>query len=359
MSGGVLADLLPEGIRPWIPGELRRPKAPERYTTCDDCAMLVPGADPDAGDAVFRPDTKCCTYHPWLPNFLVGGLLVDPEPALAAGRSRVLAKIEARVGVTPVGIRALPLSEHLYKIGHGVFGRSETLRCPYFAQDTGGCTVWRYREAACATWFCKYAEGEDGHRLWRAVRAFLEELEGALVIHALLELGFEGDRVNAWLPGRSQLGSREVDRRAPAAREYDEMWGPWVGREGELYGRCLEVVRQVDGEQARAMTGARGRLRLDAIRRLGDRIDRGEVPERLRLNPDLGYSPDGDGRALLTTYSPYDPARISQGLFAALHEFDGRRSNQEAQSAIEARHGFRLSPSLVLRLHRQRILVAS
>lgn len=352
-----IADQLPAGIHPWLPPELQRPKAPERHTTCDRCAMLVEGDRP-AGGVVFHPQTKCCTYHPWLPCFLLGGLFSDPDPALDEGRARVRAKIAAREGVTPAGIFPPRLQEHLYRIGgEGVFGRSAALRCPYYVEEIGGCGVWKYREAVCSTWFCKYVEGEDGDLFWRAVRAYLIELEQALVIHALLELGFGGDAVRRCLSRDEPMGPRDYDHQGPTEAEYARIWGDWVGREEELYLRASEVVSQVGSEGAAKLAGARGRARLDAVRHAGDVLDRVEAPDPLRLSSRLGVASDGAGGTIVTTYSSFDPARISERLLSALREFDGRRSNAEALEAIEERHGLRLTPSLLLALHRQRVLV--
>lgn len=354
-----IADMLPDGIHPWLPLELDREKAPEKYTTCDDCAMLVEGEDPDAGAVVFRPESKCCTYHPWLPNFQVGGLLRDPEPGLEQGRERVRAKIAAREGVTPTGIHVPKVREHLYEIGRErIFGLSQALRCPYYREDVGGCGVWKYREAVCSTWFCKYAEGEDGDTFWRAVRDYLVELEEALTLHALLELGFDGASLQRWLKGKERMGPRDYDGEGPGDEEYARIWGRWLGREEELYVKTREIVETITPEAAKELAGVRGRTRLDAVTRAADVLDAGEVPDPVHLSKRLSYATDDTGAAVLTSYSSYDPTRIPQQLFQALGRFDGKRSNAEALQSIESEHGVRLSPGLVLTLYRQRILVA-
>ena len=44
-----------------------------------------------SGDLQFEPSTKCCTFLPELPNFLVGAMLADTDPAAAEGRASVIA----------------------------------------------------------------------------------------------------------------------------------------------------------------------------------------------------------------------------------------------------------------------------
>ena len=60
--------------------------------------MWPPAGTPTGPDLFFHRDTKCCTYLPDLPNFLVGRILEDPDPALAPGRASVERRIDARVG---------------------------------------------------------------------------------------------------------------------------------------------------------------------------------------------------------------------------------------------------------------------
>src|SRR5262249_31693926 len=69
-------------------------------TTCGDCPMLRP----EFGGIAFDPKTKCCTFMPQLPSFNVGTLLLDDDPALAAGRARVRERVEAGEMVTPIGL---------------------------------------------------------------------------------------------------------------------------------------------------------------------------------------------------------------------------------------------------------------
>ena len=57
----------------------------ETKSTCGNCAMAAPAgtviSEKNAGD-FFDPDLKCCTFTPTPPNFLVGRILSDIDPAL-------------------------------------------------------------------------------------------------------------------------------------------------------------------------------------------------------------------------------------------------------------------------------------
>ncbi|HEY8074225.1 MAG TPA: hypothetical protein VIF62_08950, partial [Labilithrix sp.] len=156
-----LRSTLPEILARLVPDELGdRPNVVETRATCGDCAMCDKSAGAGAQVSAFRPDAKCCTYHPTIPNYLVGALLADPSPALEEGRTRVRARIATRMGITPEWVAAPRKASVLHHAARGAsFGRSLVLLCPYFARESGDCTIWKYRESVCTTFFCKYDAG--------------------------------------------------------------------------------------------------------------------------------------------------------------------------------------------------------
>src|SRR6185295_2757976 len=114
-------NLLPEFFEENIPVETR--------ATCSDCAMcLKPGQQAIPGMDYFKPNAKCCSYFPKLPNYLVGGLLSDDNPAMDEGRRRIRQRIQNRIGVTPYAIDSSKKYNVLLKFG-GVksFGRNASL----------------------------------------------------------------------------------------------------------------------------------------------------------------------------------------------------------------------------------------
>ena len=124
------ASPLPSLYAAWIDTLLAGPIPHETEATCDDCAMCAPaGAPADVSDVFFDPRTKCCTYIPTLVNYLVGRLLADEDPAFAAGRATVEARLRAGVAVTPLGLEQTPTFAALYEsTALNSFGRSPSLR---------------------------------------------------------------------------------------------------------------------------------------------------------------------------------------------------------------------------------------
>jgi Fe-S-cluster containining protein len=86
----------------------------------------------------FRPSLKCCTHHPTLPNFLVGGIL-------ASGGEGAALVVEL----------LFPEASRWLKERPSGFGRDETCRCPFLLEE-GRCGIWKHRYSVCATWFCQH-----------------------------------------------------------------------------------------------------------------------------------------------------------------------------------------------------------
>ncbi len=127
-----------------LPGPLfDRPTFDETRSTCDDCAMCANAGQRGVelpGDEYFEPTLKCCTYHPLITNFLIGGLLADESPELDEGKRRIRAKIAARIGITPRGVAPPRMQRVVYNAARERgFGRAPSLLCPYM--DEGRYTV--------------------------------------------------------------------------------------------------------------------------------------------------------------------------------------------------------------------------
>jgi hypothetical protein len=98
-QASTLRDVLPPVYRAFAGDVFDRPPVSEKRATCAACAMCDKGEPSPVPMEYFRPDTKCCTFFPRLPNYLVGAILSDPETT--EGRKRIRARIATRIGVTP------------------------------------------------------------------------------------------------------------------------------------------------------------------------------------------------------------------------------------------------------------------
>ncbi|MFN7131208.1 MAG: hypothetical protein ACK4N5_03945, partial [Myxococcales bacterium] len=246
-----ILDTLPALYRDLLPPFFRSPIPEETKATCAACPMCASGGadrvDPVDGVArTFRPDTKCCTYHPRLPNYLVGALLADSDPALEEGRRRVRAKLASGVGVHPLWLKPPARFTLLYGNGRQFFGRTESLRCPYYDVGGGGCTIWKFRESVCSTFYCRYVAGADGRRFWMSLKSFLALVELQLSRYAVLqllpELVHEAKDKEEILSGPGgPLGADDLDERPLPPKAHAALWGEWSGREEALYRAAFDA----------------------------------------------------------------------------------------------------------------------
>ena len=280
MSISHLTTVLPPLYARWIDGLFAAPIPPETRATCDDCAMCAPEGTPaERSSWYFSPRTKCCTYQPKLPNYLVGRALEDRDFASSAGRATLQKRLQAGVGVTPLGIGSARTFDVLYESGKKGFGRAESLLCPHYLEEGGGrCGVWRHRNSICATWFCKFERGAVGLEFWDRMRNLLMAIERALSVWCVLEAGLDLEALGTVFRADDRPGSREPLTAAdldgvPDPAVARKIWGTWLGREGEFYGLCGRLVEPLEWSDVAAHRRPRrdgsGAPRLARVRRAG------------------------------------------------------------------------------------------
>lgn len=358
-----LLDALPPLYRTLLGAPLDGEAPTERKATCASCAMLeahCPGAPPpvDGRSRFFRPDTKCCTFHPRLPGYLVGGVLEDATPAGAEGRRRMEARVASGVGVAPDWLHPPRTFSVLYDGAHGAFGKARALRCPFYEEAGGGCTVWAHRDAVCSTYYCKYVSGEDGRRMWAAVKELVSLVEIQLTRAALLELAPELlDRVpNGRTAPSGPLGPEDVDGVAPPRAAREALWGPWLGREAELYRACHRFVRGLSPADVEAMLGLDGRIARRAVERALAAATATALPPVLRLDPATTVSWLPDGSVALAGYSPLEALVLPGEAYPLLTRFTGAEPVARVRARLRAELQADLSDEVLLELYRHRVL---
>jgi hypothetical protein len=333
----------------------------EKKATCASCAMLEGscGATARPADGVrrfFRPDTKCCTFHPRLPNYLVGAILASGDPAGAEGRRRVEARLASGVGVAPQWLHPPRRFTLLYESSRQSFGRSIGLRCPYYAVEDGGCTIWAHRDAVCSTWFCKYVAGEDGRRFWTVAKELLSLVEIQLSRLALLELFPEA--LDAPVPPRgAPLAAHEIDDEPPPPDERARAWGRWLGRERELYLRAFEVVRGVDATRLDEILGLDGRIAQRGLERARVAAISTALPAVLRFDAATTVQWCPDGTVALGAYSEHEAVALPAEAYRLLVRFTGDEPVSRVRERLRAEERADLADEVLLELYRHRVLV--
>jgi hypothetical protein len=339
---------LPPLYARWMDAHLGGHIPEETRATCSNCAMAPTRGEP-MGPGQFDPTTKCCTYVPRLPNFLVGAVLADEDPANTPGRATIEGRVIAGVGVTPLGLARPPAWDLVYR--HGVvrsdtaFGRTRSLRCPHFLPD-GRCGIWKHRDGVCATWYCRNDRGAVGFAFWEALGAYLGVLERALAYDAVLAMGLDGPALDHLVDGPPPVDGPALDgRQSLGARR--RIWGHWVEHEREMYVATAARVERMNWSEVRRAAGPLGEAHGLVVVRAWEALVWASTPARLRLTR-LGSVDIGPETTAIVTHRAYDPIEVPSKLLPLLARFDGRPA--EIVRAELAREGAPVDAAVVQRL---------
>ncbi len=338
-----------------LPQLFDQPAPLEKRATCQQCAMCPPESDQieRSSEGFFNPTTKCCTFYPDVPCYSIGALLQDERPAWAEGKRRVREIIASGHGVTPTGIHMPPVYRRHYAHAATLFGHSEQMRCPHYAD--GACSIWEYRESVCATYFCKHDRGADGMQFYKTLRTYLDQLRISLVTHILLELGLSAELVLK--PSPDTVTPEELDGKRAADSFRKSWWGPWLGREEELFRKCYDLLKRLDPQDVPGLGGSplRGALARaqDAYAQMCEPL----IPLRLKKNAQIQVEPGSTGKLIVSAYSRADPTSMSPKVLALLDDFDGTRTTEQINAERKQRLLPTASEGLIRSLYHHRVLL--
>lgn len=316
-------DALPGLQARWLDSILDGPLPDEVEATCGDCAML-------GGDGLrFSTETRCCTFVPALSNFLVGGGLREG----GAGRRSLLARVASGVGVSPLGLIPDP-NDVARRVAPERFGQDPSAACPHYEPEAGRCGVWRWREATCATWYCKHTRGARSKAYWNRLHQLVARLERGVAWRCATSLEIPAAGLAAMTPLDRPGGAARADV-VGESLDPEALWGPWLHRVEDYFLACVEVAEALTPEEVLRLAGPEA-LAMRAALGLGrEGLSRGELPARVALGSVKLVGLEADA-VRLQGYSHLDPLRVPRALFDQLHHFDGRDVGEALRAATEA-----------------------
>jgi hypothetical protein len=352
---------MPPQVADWLNDLFGGPIPDESRATCASCVMCRPTRDASAQR--FRPDVKCCGFFPRLSNFTVGAILSDTSPETDIGRASVEARIDAKSGVTPLGLDWPAKYALLYTHADNAFGHSRTMRCPHYIEDGGLCGIWRYRNSTCSTYYCQVVRGSVGREFWDRLKNLLREIESALEIWCIEQLDIESQPLQQLLASRPEVGHQQrvtawdLDGESDPSH-YRHVWGDtWIGRERQFYRESARLVSALSLSDVLAIAGPRVRLNARLSRETYDNLISEHIPERLRWGRFGVIQERGDLRVLQGLGSK-DQLVVLARVVDILSLFDGQRSTTEAKEEAK-RSGVRMSDWVLQQLIDFRILTAT
>ncbi len=357
-----ISDYFPAFYQSLLPEIFFCPIPQESLATCGNCVMCSEQAFSTPVDSeLYNPNTKCCTYYPTLPNYLVGGLLADNESCHDEGRRRLLEIIRKRSGVSPLAVAMPPWYRLLYENNHGAFGRSERLLCPFYLGESGLCSLWKFRNSICFSYFCRHQAGLTGFQFWNGVRDYMVEVESILACLALRKLGFKDLDLNRNPLGQKRsapvtgLSGKELDGSVDLDL-YRRDWGRWEGNEEALFIETWRIVSHLNREDLQKAMGVHQQIRLDRLTQLHGVMTDQNLPSRLKRNPNIEVK-YMDEKVVALPYKMGGFLEMDRVVFDALSHFNGTRSLDEVNQGLVERLNLALDVSLIRALWRNEILI--
>ncbi len=346
---GIYSHFLPEFFKKEIPVE--------SFATCHDCAMVCKTPNKKLKLKPYLPDIMCCSYYPGLPNYLVGGLLQDTDPALDEGRRRIREIIKKKSGVSPMGIQAPAKYSLFFTRTDDAFGQSKLLLCPYFDREKKNCTIWKYRDVTCSTYLCKYTSAEAGKAFWMAMKRYLSFIQQQLCNYVMVEMEFQN--LDEVIPDFSygpkkveRISLRDLEEQPPPDESYKKIWQDWTGREEELYKSAYNLVHRLSTEEFDKINGITARMLLKQLEDARGKMT--AIPATLIKNPDLTFREAGEDNYTVHLESIDASFQVPKVL---LDSFDGGGTNKEVRELLEKTFKVEIDDEFILTLYHYNILV--
>ena len=318
----------------WMDKVLQRDIYTEPRATCNDCAMCTVHERPAKADYQFNPNTKCCSFHPTLPNYLVGAIISDsyeedPEAKAVFIRGALTADI------SPKGIAPSYRTRLTYILKP--FGKYEQTLCPFFISGRiDACSIYKYRNSRCSTWFCKHERGSVGWRFWWELDALLTVAEHELAQYCITKL--------------LTIPQFPKDLR-------EKLWGNWTFREPEFFQECWKIVEALSWEEVLPIGGEKLKAALNKLIEASDELNSNSIPKSLRVGK-FTHEDVGEGFVRIWSYGEFNPIDLQKEVVDVLPLFDGRPV-EEVLEQIEKQNPFLIDEKLLLQLTDYKILIST
>lgn len=256
-----LSAQIPKYLRRFLPRELLSFPHEESKATCDNCAMSREHRGARA-KVTYQKNLKCCTFDPWVPNFVVGAMLKDPSLS-EIGRGALLGKIRDPECGLPIGVRASTSFQrrHLRK-KENEFGNREDWLCPYYDRQQNQCGIWNYRGNVCISFFCQSDYLQTGIRFWEELGNHLHLIELALAEECLVQLDFSPRQMSELL---SYIDPQtHAEKKSLPLVDSKTSRRLWNGYDDPLdfYHKCDAWVQSLGPKELRDLLGESGQVGL-------------------------------------------------------------------------------------------------
>ncbi len=253
----MLKSILPTLYQELFPDSLLDFEITEKKATCDKCALAA-GRSPDHRS--YEEHLKCCTFHPFQPNYSIGQVLLSTRTPKEI-KERIQTKIKNREYVFPIGITApLPHQFDFAKRKKNEFGNREDWLCPYFDRKKKNCGIWSARNSTCISFHCLSSYGTQGFDFWGELSDYISYVEMALLEEALLQFKFTPIEISEQI----RFLNPEKENRSFQKQEflsedfYKSIWKNYFGKEEDFYKECYKKIKSFSKKDFKRILGKQG-----------------------------------------------------------------------------------------------------
>lgn len=249
-----LQQIIPPKYQDLLAQNILRLDVTETKATCDNCLRSR-----DKRFAFpYKSNLKCCTFHPYTPNYAVGALLSQKNET--AGIRVLKQKIAQREFAFPIGVLA-PF-DYQFKFlnkDEEQFGNDESLLCPYYDKPSNQCSIWTYRGIVCTSFYCRSDHGQDGLKFWAVLSDYLSYVEMSLAEECLVMMDFSPRDLSDQLMflNKREFDADEIDQKQLSAEIDKKIWNGYHDKI-EFYQKCFQIVQKIDRKQFKEILGGQG-----------------------------------------------------------------------------------------------------
>lgn len=259
----MLKTILSPMYQKWIPDDVQGLKISESWIDCSDCRMTREKRGSRAR-VVYDGHLKCCTFEPFLPNFHVGALLMNPNYETRI-TDILTEKWRTKDIVIPLGMVASLNYQFEFKNREpNDFGNRADLLCGYFDKDRSQCGIWMYRGAVCTSFYCSSQYGPRGKKFWKTLGEYLSLLDMFVAEEVIADMGFSPRQISAqlqWLKAEDVPAQQKKD----AARAILDLW-PLDLRDPIVFFReCYNIAKDYSLDRVQESMGELGQAKLKQL----------------------------------------------------------------------------------------------
>jgi hypothetical protein len=209
------------------------------------------------------------------------------------------------------------------------------------------CSIWKFRDSMCSTYFCKSVAGKQGLKFWDVFHSYLNQVQDILSWYALDSLNCDVHAIWEYVNSRQNddLTADDLDDIPTDEETYRYLWGSWFGREEEFYRECFRVVQGLTKEEFERQAGIIQKVFLKRLQDARNNVVNPKIPSVLKVNPDLKAFETQDGKVTIKTDVGF--YSIKKSLLDVITWFDGVRTTADIQKMVYEKYGADLNEDYI------------